>query len=180
MTAAGVTLRLTGGMPFAGRVHLLLSAPARPELTGLIRSMTARSPLACPVTVLPSSAPDRTIRVHGRENAVPMLAELVELVIEPAIGVDAHTDTHTAALVAVDTGALLTTITVTADADGYAQLVELAETHGRLRAWAIEGAGGYGAGLARHLAAHAELVVELDQPERPAPRAGLHFCPAAP
>lgn len=99
---------------------------------------------------------------------MPMLAELVELVI----GVDTHADTHTAALVAVDTRALLATITVPADADGYNQLVELAETHGGLRGWAIEGAGGYGAGLTRHLAEHQELVVELDRPVRPARRAG--------
>lgn len=96
-----------------------------------------------------------------------MLAELVDLVI----GVDTHADTHTAALVAVDTRALLATITVAADADGYAQLVELAEDHGGLRAWAIEGAGGYGAGLTRHLAQDDELVVELDRPARP-PRRG--------
>jgi len=97
-----------------------------------------------------------------------MLAELVELVI----GVDTHADTHTAALVAVDTRALLATITVPADADGYARLLELAEQHGGLRAWAIEGAGGYGAGLARYLHEEAELVVELDRPVRPARRAG--------
>jgi hypothetical protein len=77
-----------------------------------------------------------------------MLAELVELVI----GVDTHADTHTAALVTTASGALLSTITVSAAADGYAQLVEWAEQHGGLRAWAIEGAGGYGAGLGRHLA----------------------------
>ena len=99
---------------------------------------------------------------------MPMLAELVELVI----GVDTHADTHTAALVAVNTRALLATVTVPADADGYAQLLELAETQGGLRAWAVEGAGGYGAGLARHLADTAELVVELDRPVRPARRAG--------
>jgi transposase len=78
-----------------------------------------------------------------------MLAELVELVI----GVDTHADTHTAALVAATNGALLATLTVSADADGYVELVELAEQHGGLRAWAVEGAGGYGAGLARHLGA---------------------------
>jgi hypothetical protein len=97
-----------------------------------------------------------------------MLAELVELVI----GVDTHADTHTAALIAVNTRALLATATITADADGYAALLALAETHGGLRAWAIEGAGGYGAGLARHLAHNQELVVELDRPIRPARRAG--------
>jgi transposase len=99
---------------------------------------------------------------------MPMLAELVELVI----GVDTHADTHTAALVAVDTRALLATITVATDADGYTQLLELAERHGGLRAWAIEGAGGYGAGLARHLADTGEMVVELDRPVRPARRGG--------
>jgi transposase len=97
-----------------------------------------------------------------------MLAELVEFVI----GVDTHADTHTAAVLAVGTRALLATLTVPADADGYSRLLELAETHGGLRAWAIEGAGGYGAGLARHLAEHEEIVVELDRPVRPARRNG--------
>lgn len=95
-----------------------------------------------------------------------MLADLVDLVI----GVDTHTDTHTAALIAVDTRAVLATVTVTADADGYAQLVALAEqhaeSHGGLRGWAMEGSGGYGAGLARHLHERGELVVELDRPVR--------------
>jgi transposase len=102
-----------------------------------------------------------------------MLAELVELVI----GVDTHTDTHTAAVVATDTGAVLATATVTADEDGYAELVALAETHGGLRGWAIEGTGGYGAGLARHLDQLGELVVELDRPVRPARRAGAKSDP---
>jgi transposase len=97
-----------------------------------------------------------------------MLAELVELVI----GVDTHADTHTAALVAVDTRAVLDTITVAADPDGYARLVALAESRGGLRGWAVEGTGGYGAGLARHLGERGELVVELDRPVRPARRHG--------
>jgi transposase len=97
-----------------------------------------------------------------------MFAELVELVI----GVDTHADTHTAALVTTSNGALLDTLTVPTDPDGYAQLITLADRHGGLRAWAIEGAGGYGAGLARHLAHTGEMVVELDRPVRPARRAG--------
>jgi transposase len=97
-----------------------------------------------------------------------MLAELVDLVI----GVDTHADTHTAVLVAVDTRAVLDTITVTADPRGYDQLLELAQSQGGVRGWAVEGAGGYGAGLTRHLHAHAELVVELDRPVRPARRHG--------
>ncbi|MEU7819170.1 IS110 family transposase, partial [Pseudonocardia sp. NPDC049154] len=101
------------------------------------------------------------------------LAELVEFVI----GVDTHTDTHTAAVVAAGTGALTATITVAADADGYAELVEFAEAQSGLRAWAIEGTGGYGAGLARHLGERQELVIELDRPTRPARRAGAKSDP---
>jgi len=97
-----------------------------------------------------------------------MLAELVEFVI----GVDTHADTHTAAVIAVGTRGVLASITVSADEDGYAELVALAEVHGGLRGWAIEGTGGYGAGLARHLAELGELVVELDRPVRPARRVG--------
>jgi hypothetical protein len=70
------------------------------------------------------------------------LAETVDVVI----GVDTHTDTHTAAAVTTATGALVATVTVSADADGYAELVEFADAHAGLRAWAIEGTGGYGAG----------------------------------
>jgi transposase len=67
---------------------------------------------------------------------------------------------------------VLARATVPADSDGYAELVVLADQHPGLRAWALEGSGGYGAGLARHLAAVGEMVVELDRPQRPARRAG--------
>jgi transposase len=102
-----------------------------------------------------------------------MLADLVEVVI----GVDTHSQTHTAAVVDTRTGAVLARVTVSADPDGYAALVELADQHSGLRAWAMEGTGGYGAGLARHLADREELVVELDRPKRPARRAGAKSDP---
>jgi transposase len=102
-----------------------------------------------------------------------MLADLVEVVI----GVDTHSQTHTAAVVDARTGGVLARATVTADPDGYAELVALAEEHSGLRAWAMEGTGGYGAGLARHLAAGEEMVVELDRPKRPARRAGAKSDP---
>ena len=73
-----------------------------------------------------------------------MLAELVEVVI----GVDTHKETHTAAVLDARTGGVLARATVSADPDGYAELSALAESHSGLRAWAMEGAGGYGAGLA--------------------------------
>lgn len=97
-----------------------------------------------------------------------MLAELVDVVI----GVDTHKHTHTAAVLNAHTGAVLTRATVNADSDGYLELVAFAAEHAGLRAWAIEGTGGYGAGLARHLAEQRELVVELDRPVRPKRRAG--------
>src|SRR4051794_24517612 len=96
-----------------GLVRPLSSPPARPGAAGLIRSLTARLPLACPVTVLPS-LPNRTgahVRPGSEENAVA--------------------------------------------------------THGELRAWAMGGSGGYGAGLAAHLGERSELVIELDRPARP-------------
>jgi transposase len=102
-----------------------------------------------------------------------MLAELVEVVI----GVDTHKDTHTAAVLDARTGGVLARATVTADPDGYAELTTLAQAHSGLRAWAMEGTGGYGAGLARHLGEAGELVVELDRPQRPARRAGAKSDP---
>lgn len=97
-----------------------------------------------------------------------VLAEQVEVVI----GVDTHKHTHTAAVVTAATGAVLAQLTVATDPAGYQQLLELAGQHSPLRAWAMEGSGGYGAGLAAHLTANDELVVELDRPARPARKAG--------
>jgi transposase len=98
---------------------------------------------------------------------MPMLAESVDVVV----GVDTHKHTHTAAVVSVTTGALLGQATAGADPDGYAALVGLAEEHGS-RLWAVEGGGGYGAGLVRFLRGRSEQVVELDRPRRPARRNG--------
>jgi hypothetical protein len=102
-----------------------------------------------------------------------MLAERVEIVI----GVDTHKHTHTAAVVVAATGAAVEDLTVDTDPAGYSQLVDLADRHGSRRLWAIEGTGGYGAGLARHLACRGEEVVELDRPERPARRHGAKSDP---
>ena len=99
---------------------------------------------------------------------MPMLAEQVEVVI----GVDTHKETHTAAVIAANTGAELEILTVTTDRAGYEQLVELADAHSARRAWAIEGVGGYGAGLNRVLRPRGEHVIELDRPRRPPRRNG--------
>jgi len=96
------------------------------------------------------------------------LADLVEVVI----GVDTHKHTHTAAVIAVGTGGQLDELTIDTDPNGYRALVSMAEGHGGLRAWAIEGTGSYGAGLVRHLRDLGEWVIELDRPSRVARRHG--------
>ena len=102
-----------------------------------------------------------------------MLAEIVDVVI----GVDTHKHTHTAAVVAASTGAASEHLTVPSDPDGYAELVAMADRQAGLRAWAIESANGYGAGLARFLAERGEWVIELDRPSRPARRHGAKSDP---
>lgn len=126
-------------------------------------------------------------------SSVMKLSELVDIVI----GVDTHTQNHSAAAVDVRTGGVLGELTVTADADGYRELVEFAEQlaaeHGALQAWAIEGTASHGRGLAAHLrglgdapnadvdvdgaVSAAVLVVELDRPERAHRRNGEKSAP---
>jgi len=101
-----------------------------------------------------------------------MLSDLVDVVI----GVDTHKHTHTAAVIDATTGAVLDETTVDTDPDGYAELVAMADRHSGLRAWSIEGTGGYGAGLVRHLD-DGEIVIELDRPNRPARRNGAKSDP---
>lgn len=97
------------------------------------------------------------------------LAQQVDLVI----GVDTHKHTHTAAVVDAATGGKIGELTVSTDPGGYGELLAWAETvGGGPRVWALEGGGGYGAGLARFLHAAGEQVVELDRPKRAARRHG--------
>lgn len=97
-----------------------------------------------------------------------MLAERVDAVI----GVDTHTDTHTAVI--CDTrGARLAELTVPTTEAGYEQLARAVATHapGPRIAWAIEGAGSYGAGLRQSLTesdqASQHEVVEVRAASRP-------------
>jgi transposase len=98
-------------------------------------------------------------------------------VVDVVIGVDTHVHTHSAAAVDARTGGVLDEITVDATADGYAQLVEFADEYAVLRAWAIEGTGGHGAGLTRHLERREEVVIELDRPQRAKRRHGAKSDP---
>lgn len=106
-------------------------------------------------------------------NSLTDLRDLVDVVI----GVDTHVHTHSAAVIDAATGGVLGEITVPATAAGYAELVEFANNYPMSRAWAIEGTGGHGAGLARHLLELSELVVELDRPKRSARRNGAKSDP---
>ena len=87
-----------------------------------------------------------------------MLADELDYVV----GVDTHRDAHTLAVVEVRSGGVVLEEGVTASSDGYARLVHLAERHapGR-RAFAVEGTGSFGAGLARFLAVRGERVLEV-------------------
>lgn len=96
-----------------------------------------------------------------------MLADIVDVVI----GVDTHKHTHTAAVV-TSAGAVVEGSTAPTDPDGYQALVDLADRHASVRAWAVEGANSYGAGLTRFLIERGEWVIELERPSRPARRRG--------
>jgi transposase len=87
-----------------------------------------------------------------------MLADQVDYVI----GVDPHRDTHALAVVEVRTGGVVLETSVDASASGYARALGLARRHapGR-RAFAIEGTGSFGAGLARFLGGADERVLEV-------------------
>jgi transposase len=128
----------------------------------------------CPITVLPCSSRTGTSpRPSGKEqNACPSWQSLSR-----SSSGSTHKHTHTAAVLAAATGGVLATQTVPTTPAGYQALLTLAHQHPGPRVWAVEGTGGYGAGLARLLAAGGEWVVELDRPTRPARRHGAKSDP---
>jgi transposase len=92
-----------------------------------------------------------------------MLADELDYVL----GVDTHRDEHTLVVVTAPAGAVIAGTAAPANARGYRQLLRVAARHapGR-RAWAIEGSGSYGAGLARFLAGRGEVVLEISRTPR--------------
>src|SRR5438445_10870527 len=92
-----------------------------------------------------------------------MLADQLDYVV----GVDPHRDVHAFAVVHVLSGAVVFETNVAADSDGYAQALKLADQYaaGR-RAFAVEGAGSFGAGLTRYLTARGERVLEVGRLRR--------------
>jgi hypothetical protein len=86
-----------------------------------------------------------------------MLADQVDYVI----GVDTHRDEHVLAVVAASTGAVVAQRSVATTSRGYAQAFRFVAEHApAARVWAVEGAGHYGVGLARHLSDRGEAVLE--------------------
>jgi transposase len=92
-----------------------------------------------------------------------MLADELDYVI----GVDPHRDTHALAVVDVPSGGVVFEATALADSEGYESVLRLANQHapGR-RAFAVEGTGSFGAGLARFLVSHEERVLEVGRLRR--------------
>lgn len=91
--------------------------------------------------------------------AMSIVAEASDVVI----GVDTHTDTHTAAAVNA-VGVVLGQVTVTADAAGTAALLAFAAQHTATAVWAVEGTGSHGRGLTRALHAAGQQVVQAPVP----------------
>ncbi len=92
-----------------------------------------------------------------------MLADEVDYVV----GVDTHRDQHVLAIVVSPAGAVVAQRSVAANARGYAQALRFANEYaGGGRVWAVEGAGHYGAGLARYLSSHGETVLEAGRSPR--------------
>jgi len=92
-----------------------------------------------------------------------MLADQYDVVI----GADTHRDTNALAAVRSFNGALIASTTISTDDNGYRAAILFADTHAAgSRAWALEGTGSYGAGLARFLSARGERVIEIDRPAR--------------
>jgi transposase len=98
---------------------------------------------------------------------VPILADHLDAVI----GVDTHTDTHSASLLS-PLGVELAALTVPATSKGYAQLLDFALAHapGPRLAWAIEGTRSHGVGLTRVLHQAGQQVIEAGRPRRASAR----------
>ena len=87
--------------------------------------------------------------------------------VDFVVGVDTHADQHALAVVDAGTQRTCRQLTVAASRQGYRQALRLAKRHAPgERAWALEGSGCYGAGLARVLDMRGERVLEVERPSR--------------
>jgi transposase len=91
-----------------------------------------------------------------------MLADELDYVV----GVDTHLDEHVLAVVVEPTGAVVAHRSLHTSTR-YAAAARFATEHANgARVWVIEGAGHYGAGLARYLAGRGETVLEVGRSPR--------------
>jgi transposase len=87
--------------------------------------------------------------------------------LDVVIGVDTHRDEHALAVIDARTGEVLAEHLIAAAPAGYREACRLVGALGRAGCiWALEGSGGYGAGLRRHLLGAGQTVAEIDRPER--------------
>src|SRR5579884_144238 len=95
---------------------------------------------------------------------MPMLADIVDAVV----GGDTHADTHTLEIVTAPVGAVIATLTIDNDLDGYAEAIAWIAEHapGPRVVVGLEGTRSYGIGLARAIAAAGLPLVEVERPKR--------------
>ena len=87
--------------------------------------------------------------------------------LDYGLGVDTLRDERVMAVVTAPAGAVVAAAAAPANAYGYRELLRVADQHAPARrAWAVEGTGGYGAGLSRYLSAHGESVLEVSRRAR--------------
>jgi transposase len=87
--------------------------------------------------------------------------------LDYVVGVDTHRDEHVLAVVAAPLGTVVAQRTLAASAGGYGQALRFAQQQAAgARTWAVEGAGHYGAGLARYLSERGETVLEVGRSPR--------------
>jgi transposase len=98
-----------------------------------------------------------------------MLADSADAVI----GVDTHTDTHTACLLD-PLGRQVAVTTIPADPGGCRMLLAWAQRNapGPRLAWAVEGTRSHGLGLTRYLQVQGQVVTEAGRPARASKRPG--------
>jgi transposase len=155
-------------------MRLLSASTWRPELCGLIRSLSIPRRQLPPGNVtfhspahifgfLPQADTDNDPKPLKWLEAILMLADHVDVVI----GCDTHRDTHAIAVISTATGGVDGQFEIPTTRDGYHEALKLAiDAFPGRRAWAIEGTGSYGKGFCRYLTSRGEWVIEVSRPLR--------------
>jgi hypothetical protein len=104
---------------------------------------------------------------EGEETAITSLAGTSAPRI--TVSVDTHLDVHVAHA-SDQLGCRMDTLSIPTTPTGYQDLLAWARGLGEPITWGVEGTGSYGAALARFLAAHGQVVLEVNRPDRQARR----------